>query len=74
MSPKEVARIAFRDFNKGKTIIIPGFKNKLMVYLNKFMPRGLIKKNNSIYEQKRKLIQFSFFGFQFRTKLPKEFL
>ena len=44
MSPKEVARIAFRDFNKGKTIIIPGFKNKLMVYLNKFMPRALSRK------------------------------
>lgn len=44
MMPKDVARIAYRDFNKGKLIIIPGFKNKLMVFLNKFMPRSLSRK------------------------------
>ena len=44
MTPKEVAKIAYRDFKKGKLIIIPGFKNKLIVFLNKFIPRSLSRK------------------------------
>ena len=44
MTPKEVAKIAYRDFKKGKLIIIPGFKNKLVIMLNKFIPRSLSRK------------------------------
>ncbi|MBD7910874.1 SDR family NAD(P)-dependent oxidoreductase [Clostridium cibarium] len=44
MSPKEVARIAYRDFKKGKVIIIPGFKNKLLVLGNKLASRSLGRK------------------------------
>ncbi|MDV4152349.1 SDR family oxidoreductase [Clostridium sp. AL.422] len=44
MTPKEVAKIAYRDFKKGKLIIIPGFKNKLIITLNKLMPRSLSRK------------------------------
>ncbi|MPM40589.1 Sulfoacetaldehyde reductase 2 [bioreactor metagenome] len=44
MSAKDVAEIAYKDFRKGKVIIIPGFKNKLIVTLNKFIPRSLSRK------------------------------
>lgn len=44
MSAKDVAEIAYKDFKKGKVIIIPGFKNKLIVTLNKFIPRKLSRK------------------------------
>ena len=44
MSSEEVAKIAYRDFIKGKFLIIPGFKNRLIVNLNKFIPRSLSRK------------------------------
>ena len=44
MTPKKVAEIAYRDFKKGKLIIIPGFKNKGIIALNKIMPRSLSRK------------------------------
>ena len=44
MDPYEVARIAYYDFNKGKCIIIPGIKNKLLVIANKFAPRSITRK------------------------------
>lgn len=44
MEASDVARIAYRDFNKGKAIIIPGFKNKVLVYVNKLLPRRLTRK------------------------------
>lgn len=44
MTPKKVAEIAYRDFKKGKLIISPGFKNKVIIALNKIMPRSLSRK------------------------------
>lgn len=44
MTAKDVAEIAYRDFKKGKLIIIPGFKNKLIITLNKLIPRSLSRK------------------------------
>lgn len=44
MTPKYVAEVAYRDFKKGKLIIIPGFKNKLIITLNKLIPRSLSRK------------------------------
>ena len=44
MSAKSVASIAYKYFNRGKVIIIPGFKNKILVYLNKLIPRSLSRK------------------------------
>lgn len=44
MDPYEVARIAYDDFNKGKCIIIPGIRNKLLVISNKFAPRTITRK------------------------------
>jgi len=44
MTPKEVAEIAYRDFKKGKLIIVPGFKNKLIIRINKLIPRSFSRK------------------------------
>lgn len=44
MTPKDVAKVAYKDFKKGKLIIIPGFKNKLIIKLNKLIPRSLSRK------------------------------
>lgn len=39
-----VAKIGYHGFRKGKPIIIPGFKNRVMVNSTKFLPRGIIRK------------------------------
>lgn len=44
MSAKRVAEIAYRDFEKGKVIIIPGLKNRIIVNINKFLPRSISRK------------------------------
>ena len=44
MSAEEVARIGYIDFKKGKTIIVPGIKNKILVFGNKLIPRSLSRK------------------------------
>ncbi|MGL5086167.1 MAG: SDR family NAD(P)-dependent oxidoreductase [Clostridium sp.] len=44
MSAKKVAEIAYRDLGKGKTIIIPGLQNKIIVIINKFLPRAVSRK------------------------------
>lgn len=44
MDAENVARITYKDFNKGKVIIIPGFRNKLLVLGNKFLPRRISRK------------------------------
>lgn len=50
MDAEEVAKICYKDFYKRKVIIIPGFKNKLLVMGNKLLPRSIsreiILKNN----------------------------
>lgn len=44
MAQDEVARIAYREFNKGKAIIIPGSKNKLIIVINKLLPRSISRR------------------------------
>lgn len=44
MDAEEVAKICYKDFYKGKVIIIPGFKNKLLFMGNKLMPRSISRK------------------------------
>ena len=44
MDAEEVAKICYKDFNKGKLIIIPGMKNKLLVMGNKLLPRSISRK------------------------------
>ena len=44
MDAEEVAKVCYKDFNKGKLIIIPGMKNKLLVIGNKLLPRNISRK------------------------------
>lgn len=42
MTAGKVAEIAYRDFRRGKNIIVPGFLNKLAVFMVRFLPRRLM--------------------------------
>ncbi|WP_195988452.1 SDR family oxidoreductase [Clostridium sp. D53t1_180928_C8] len=44
MEAEDVAKIAYKEFNKGKLIIIPGMKNKLLVLGNKLLPDSISRK------------------------------
>lgn len=44
MSAEDVAKEGYIRFLKGKAIIVPGFKNKLIVFGNKLIPRSLSRK------------------------------
>jgi short-subunit dehydrogenase len=44
MSAREVAKVGFNAIKKNKTIAIPGLKNKLIVFLERFIPRIVIAK------------------------------
>lgn len=44
MESDKVAYIGYKNFLKGKVIIIPGFKNKIAVILSKFAPRSISRK------------------------------
>ena len=44
MDAEDVAKVCYRDFNKGKLIIIPGVKNKLLVLGNKLLPSSISRK------------------------------
>ena len=44
MDAEEVAKVCYKDFNKGKLIIIPGMKNRLLVMGNKILPRSISRK------------------------------
>lgn len=44
MDEEEVAKVSYKDFKKGKLIIIPGMKNKLLVIGNKLLPRRISRK------------------------------
>ncbi|HEY6241600.1 MAG TPA: SDR family oxidoreductase [Burkholderiales bacterium] len=42
MSASEVAEIAYRDFMKGKTTIVPGWRNKILAFSVRLGPRKLL--------------------------------
>ena len=44
MDAEEVAKVSYKDFKKGKLIIIPRMKNKLLVIGNKLLPRRISRK------------------------------
>ncbi|WP_252224192.1 SDR family oxidoreductase [Clostridium sp. ZBS2] len=44
MDADKVAKIAYKEFFKGKAIIIPGYKNKLLVWGTKLIPRSISRK------------------------------
>lgn len=43
-SPERVAREGYEGFIAGRTIVIPGFVNKLVCLLPRFLPRGLVQR------------------------------
>ncbi|SCJ94745.1 Uncharacterized oxidoreductase SAV2478 [uncultured Clostridium sp.] len=44
MNADIVAKVGYDQFKKGKVIIIPGFKNKILVKANKLLPRSISRK------------------------------
>jgi len=42
--PKEVAEFGYRSLISGKTVAIHGFKNRLIIFLIRFLPRGFVTK------------------------------
>lgn len=44
MNADIVAKVGYEEFKKGKVIIIPGFKNKILVSANKILPRAISRK------------------------------
>ena len=44
MDANIVAKVGYDEFKKGKVIIIPGFKNKILVNANKLLPRFISRK------------------------------
>ena len=44
MTAEDVARIGYANYKKGKTIIVPGINNKVLVIVNKLIPRALSRK------------------------------
>ncbi len=42
MNPEEVAKIAFRQFMKGKTMIVPGATNWILVRSTRLLPRKMV--------------------------------
>lgn len=43
MDAKTVASIAYNGLRKDKAIIIPGFKNKMLIILERFLPRFIVR-------------------------------
>ena len=44
MDAKTVAKCGYTGYKKGKAIIIPGFKNKIMILATKILTRNIIRK------------------------------
>lgn len=44
MDVKVVAKQGFNGFLNGKTVVIPGWKNRILTFLTRFVPRGIVTK------------------------------
>jgi len=42
MDPETVARAAYRGMMKGRRVVVPSIQDKLIVFLQRFVPRGLL--------------------------------
>ena len=54
LSPRYVAIYAIDNLLKGKTIIIPGFKNKMMAFFQRFFPTKFVLKVTDNFQDKDK--------------------
>lgn len=52
MSPEKVAVVGYRGLMKGKMLIVPGFKNKLAIFMSKILPGYLSSKVVRIIQNK----------------------
>ena len=44
MQPDRVAAIAFRSVQRGRTIVVPGWRNRLMAFGQRFVPRRVVRR------------------------------
>jgi uncharacterized protein len=44
MKAETVARAGYRGFRRGRVLVVPGFTNKLCVFMGRFTPRFLLRK------------------------------
>jgi len=51
MSAESVARCAHVDFRRGKTLSVPGFSNRLLIFLFRFLPRWIPRKAFKFYNR-----------------------
>jgi short-subunit dehydrogenase len=54
MSAQAVARVGHRDFRDGKVISIPGWKNHLLIFLVRILPRLFVRKITAFYNRTEK--------------------
>jgi len=52
MNAKSVAQIGYKGFMMGKTVVVPGLMNKILVFLVRFFPRDLVTKVARFFEEK----------------------
>lgn len=55
MSAEDVVQEAYRDFNRGKVVSIPGASNKMTVLLTKLLPRALMRKAVKVFNSSKDL-------------------
>lgn len=54
MSSGQVALMGYRGLQKGKRLVIPGFRNKLLAFIVRFLPRKLLLNFVRAIQEKRK--------------------
>jgi hypothetical protein len=52
MDAKAVAQMGYRGLMKGKTVVIPGPMNKILVFLVRFFPRNLVTQVARFFEER----------------------
>jgi len=52
MDAKSVAQIGYKGLMKGKTLVVPGLINKILVYLVRLFPRDLVTRVARLFEEK----------------------
>jgi len=53
MSAQKVAEIGYNAMMKGNPVVIPGFKNSLLVFASRFVPRGVVVKQTRKMQEKK---------------------
>ena len=53
MSAREAAEIGYAAMMKGKSVVIPGFKNSFLVFASRFAPREVVVKSTRKMQEKK---------------------